>query len=88
MFYPGTFRRIATPTLKLIVNDSSSHLGRYASDLITEENQTQRVRVNLNLLTHILTKRKSFCFVVFSLPLQDLNFVRKELQVFMEDSQT
>jgi len=37
-------------------------------------------------LTHIMTKHK-FCFIVISLHLQDLNFVRKEPKVFMEGSQ-
>jgi len=58
-----------------------------AVSLITEENQTQQARAVFNTLTNILTKRKMFCFIVISLPLQDLNFVRKELKVFMEGSQ-
>ena len=57
-----------------------------AVSLITEENQTQQTRVVFNPRTHILTKRWSFCFNVVSLPLQNLNFVRKELKVFMVDS--
>ena len=54
-----------------------------AVSLATEENQTQQTKVVLNPLTHILTKRKLFWFIAISLPLQDLNFVRKKLKVFM-----
>ena len=54
-----------------------------AVSLATEENQTQQTRVVSNPLTHILTKRKLFWFIAIGLPLQDLNFVRKKLKVFM-----
>jgi len=58
-----------------------------AVSLINEGNQTQQARVVFKPLTHTLSKRKGFSFIVISLLLQDLNFVRKELKVFMEDSQ-
>ena len=49
--------------------------------------QIQQARVIFNPLNDIFTKCFSFCFIWTSLPLQDLNFVRKELKVIMEDSQ-
>ena len=49
--------------------------------------QIQQARVIFNPLTDIFTKCFSFCFILISLPLQDLNFVRKELKVIMEDPQ-
>ena len=49
--------------------------------------QIQQARVIFNPLTEILTKCFSFCFILISLPLQDLNFLRKELKVIMEDPQ-
>ena len=50
--------------------------------------QIQHARVIFNPLTDIFLKRFSFCFILISLPLQDLNFVRKELNVeIMEDPQ-
>ena len=51
------------------------------------ENQIQQARVIFNPLTDIFTKCFSFYFIVISLPLQDLNFVRKKLKVIMEDPQ-
>ena len=51
------------------------------------ENQVQQARVIFNPFTDIFTKCFSFYFIVISLPLQDLNFVRKELKVIMEDPQ-
>ena len=55
--------------------------------LVTKENQIQQARLIFNPLTDIVTKCFSFCFIAISLPLQDLNFVRKELKVIMEDPQ-
>ena len=52
---------------------------------IIEIIQIQHARVIFNPLTDIFTKRLSLCFILISLPLQDLNFVRKELKVIMED---
>ena len=52
---------------------------------IIEIIQIQQARVIFNPLTDIFTKCFSFCFILISLPLQDLNFVRKELKVIMED---
>ena len=49
--------------------------------------QIQQARVIFNPLNDIFTKCFSFCFILISLPLQDLNFVRKELKVIREDSQ-
>ena len=49
--------------------------------------QIQQARVIFNPLTDIFTKCFSFCFILISLPLQDLNIVRKELKVIMEDPQ-
>ena len=49
--------------------------------------QIQQARVIFNPLTDILTKCFSFCFILISLPLQDLNFLKKELKVIMEDPQ-
>jgi len=57
----------------------------YVAVNVIEESQTQQAKVVFNPLTHILMKRKSFCFIVINLPLQDLNFVRKELMIFRED---
>ena len=47
--------------------------------------QIQQVRVIFNPLTDIFPKCFSFCFILISLPLQDPNFVKKELEVIMED---
>ena len=47
--------------------------------------QIQQAMVIFNPLTDIFTKCFSLCFILISLPLQDLNFVRKELKVIMED---
>ena len=47
----------------------------------------QQARVIFDPLNDIFTKCFLFCFVLISLPLQDLNFVRKELKVIMEDPQ-
>ena len=41
--------------------------------------QMQQARVIFNPLIDILKKCFSFCFILVSLPLEDLNFVRKEL---------
>ena len=49
--------------------------------------QIQQARVIFNPLTDIFTKCFSFCFILISLPPQDLNFVKKELKVIMEDPQ-
>jgi len=58
-----------------------------AVSLITEESQIQLARAIFNPLTNILTKRMSFCYIVISSPLQDFNFVRKKLKVFMANSE-
>ena len=50
--------------------------------------QTQQARVIFNLLMDIFTKCFSFCFILTGLPPEDLNFLRKELNVIMEDFQT
>ena len=55
--------------------------------LVTNENQMQQARLIFNPLIDIFTKCFLFCFIVTSLPLQDLNFVRKVLKVIMEDPQ-
>ena len=47
--------------------------------------QIQQARIIFNPLTDIFTKCFLFCFILISWPLQDLNFVRKELKVIMED---
>ena len=49
--------------------------------------QIQQTRIIFNPLTDIFIKCFSFCFILISLPLQDLNFVRKKLKVIMEDPQ-
>ena len=46
--------------------------------------QIQQARAIFNPLTDIFTKCFSFCFILISLPLQVLNFVRKDLKVIME----
>ena len=50
--------------------------------------QIQQARVIFNLLMDIFTKCFSLCFILTDLPPEDLNFVRKELNVIMEDPQT
>jgi len=62
------------PIMHILLIDVSTQV---AVSLITEENQIQQTRVVFNLLTHILKKRKSFCFIFINL--QDFNFVRKSL---------
>ena len=47
----------------------------------TKEDQMQQARVNFSIMADIFTKCFSFCFIMISLPLQDLNFVSKELKV-------
>ena len=47
--------------------------------------QIHKARVIFNPLTNIFTRCFSLCFILISLPLQDLNFVRKELNVIMEN---
>ena len=54
--------------------------------LVTKENQIQQARVIFNPLTDMFPKCFSFGFIVISLPLQDLNFVRKELKVGLSPS--
>ena len=49
--------------------------------------QIQQARVIFNPFSDIFTNCFSFCFILISLPLQDQNFVRKELKVIMEDPQ-
>ena len=49
--------------------------------------QIQQARLIFNPWTDIFTKCFSFCFILISLSLQDLDFVRKELKVTMEDLQ-
>ena len=50
--------------------------------------QIEQARVIFNPLTDIFTKCFSFCFILTGFPLQDLNFVRKELEVIMGNPQT
>ena len=52
--------------------------------IITKENQIQLARVIFNHFI-IFTKCLLVCFIVISLPLQDLNFVKKELKVIIKD---
>lgn len=47
------------------------------------ENQIQQARVAFNRMTDIPTKYLLFCFIVASLSLQVLNFLRKDLNVIM-----
>ena len=42
--------------------------------------QIQQARVIFNPLNDIFTKRFSYCFILIILPLQDLNFIGKELR--------
>ena len=51
---------------------------------VTKEIQIQQASVIFSPLTDILTKCFLFCFIVISLPLKDLNFVRKELKAIMQ----
>ena len=73
-----------SPEAQILLVDVPSHM---TVSLVTKENQMQQARVIFNPLTDIFRKCFSFCFIVTSLPLQDLNFVRKELTVIMEDPQ-
>ena len=52
--------------------------------IITKENQIQLARVIFNHFI-IFTKCLLVCFIGISLPLQDLNFVKKELKVIIKD---
>ena len=49
--------------------------------------QIQQARVIFRPLTDIFMKCFLFYFVFISLPLKDLNFVRKELNLIIEDPQ-
>ena len=48
--------------------------------LVTAENQFQPVMMVFDSLPEIPTKCDSFCFIVFSLHLQDLSFARKDIK--------
>ena len=61
----------------LLVDAPTQVLASFA----TKENQMQQARVNFSIMADIFTKCFSFCFIMISLPLQDLNFVSKELKV-------
>ena len=52
------------------------------------ENQIQQARVAFNLMTDIPTKYLLFCFIVTSLPLQFLTFLRKDFNVIMRILET
>ena len=49
--------------------------------------QIQQAGVIFSTLTDIFIECFSFYYFLISLPLQDLKFVRKELNVIMEDPQ-
>ena len=53
--------------------------------IITKENQIQLAREIFNHFI-IFTKCLLVYFIVISLPLQDLNFVKKELKVIIKDA--
>lgn len=61
-------------------------LTQAAEILITEENKAQQIRPIFNPIRDISTKCYSFWFIAMSLPLQDLNFLSKELKI-MKDPQ-
>jgi len=66
------------PTTHILLIDVPSAHSR-DSQLHHWRKLNPQARVVLNPFSHITTKNKSFCFIVISFSLQNVNFERKEL---------